>query len=571
MTKRAANSGRTVTLPKENSAAVAKKYIKDVLSGKELCCKWVKKAIERHEKDLTRLKKTYYFDEKAADVVLKTFYEYKHFKGKWAGDRFILLPWQQAVLYILFGWKNKKTGYRRFRTSYLEIARKNGKTFLSGGVGNYMLDMDGEAAAEVYSVATQREQAKIVHTDAKQMVKHSVHLKDYAKLYKDSIVVEDTASKFQPLSADYNTLDGLNVSCAIIDEFHAHKNRELYDVIDTATGARQQPLIFIITTAGISHESVCREMHDYVENILNEVVYDETVFGMIFTLDDGDDWADQNVWKKANPSLGASLSIDEIQERCNKAKNSSASKNAFLRLRMNVWTSSSEGWITLEDWKASAGEFDPETLTGQSCYLGMDLSSVSDLSSVCLEFPQEDGSVKALWRYYLPEDDLQERCRRDRVPYDLWAEQGYITLTPGKSIDYDFIEEELKQLATKYDIIEMAEDPYNATQLTNHLIAEGIKCIDMRQGFLSMSPPTKGLKRLILSKRFHHNNNPVSNWMITNCEVVTDPAGNEKLDKAAKVKRRKIDGIVAAVMAFSRIDAEPEKQSAYKERGMLFV
>lgn len=447
MTRQGANSGKTAILPAENSVKIAEKYIKDVLAGKIVCCKWVKKAIERHKDDLTRLKDDYYFDKKAAERVLHTFYEYKHYKGKWAGDRFILLPWQQAVLYILFGWKVKKTGLRRFRTAYLEVARKNGKSFLAGGVGLYMLDMDGEAAAEVYSVATQREQAKIVHTAAKQMVKSSLHLKQYAQIYKDSIVVEDTVSKFQPLSSDYNTLDGLNVSAAIIDEFHAHRNRELYDVIDTATGARQQPLIFIITTAGISRESVCREMHDYVENILMGVIQDETVFGAIFTLDDGDDWTNPDVWIKANPSLGASLDVDEIQDRCTKAKNSAASKNAFLRLRMNQWTASFEGWITYEDWQKSAGKFDKNDLLGQTCYVGMDLSSVNDLSSVCAVFPQEDGSVKALWRYYLPEDDIEERCRRDRVPYDLWSKDGYITLTPGKSIDYDYIEEDLKELS----------------------------------------------------------------------------------------------------------------------------
>lgn len=555
--------------PSENSREWAEKYIQDIHYGRIVACKWVRKAINRHIKDLKGLK-GYYFDPDAGEIALKAFTQYKHYKGKWAGKNFIMLPWQQAITYIIFGWKNKKTGFRRFRTAYIEVARKNGKSEWAAGTGLYMLDMDGEAAAEVYSAATMRGQAKIVHTAAKQMVKSSPHLRKYIKVYKDSLAVEDTVSIFEPLSADYNSLDGLNVSCAIIDELHAHRTRDLYDVLDTATGAREQPLIVAITTAGVARESICREMHDYVENILNEVIKDETVFGIIFTLDDDDDWTDEDVWIKANPSLGETIDIEEMRERCNKAKNSSASKNAFLRLRMNVWTSSSEGWIDLETWLASAGKVDIKALKGRQCYLGADLSSVNDISAICAVFPDDDGTVQAIWKYYLPEDDIEERARRDRVPYEEWAKEGYITLTPGNVIDYDYIEEEIKLMAKEYKVIELATDPYNATQLTNHLIAEKIPCVDMRQGFLSMSPPTKAIQRAICAGEFHHGDNPVTTWMLTNCEVVTDPAGNVKLDKAAKVKRRKIDGLIAAIMAYSRyIGQQGEEESVYTQRGII--
>lgn len=573
MPKRAASSAKPARPrpPKENSRKVAERYIKDVASGKEIACKWVKKAIERHLRDLKGLR-GYFFDPAAGETALKSYDNYKHFKGKWAGQTFILLPWEQAIIYILFGWKRRKTGLRRFRTAYIEVARKNGKSHLAAGIGLYMLDLDGEPAAEVYSAATKRDQAKIVHTAAKQMVKGSRVLKRYIKVYKDSLAVEDTASVFEPLSADYNSLDGLNVSCAIIDELHAHKGRELYDVLDTATGAREQPLIVSITTAGIARESVCREMHEYTENILNGIIKDETFFGIIYTLDDSDDWTDPEVWIKANPSLGAALDYKELDERAQKAMNSAASRNAFLRLRMNIWTSSSESWLDYESWVASAGKVDEAKLVGRDCYAGMDLSSTRDISAVCLVFPMGDGTTQAIWRYYLPEDNIEEKARIDRAPYDVWARQGYITLTPGNVIDYDYIEEEIKRLASIYNIREVAFDPYNATQLTNHLIDSGMTCVDMRQGYLSLSPPTKALEQAILRQQFHHGNNPVTNWMIPNCEAVTDPAGNIKLDKAAKVKRRKIDGVVAAIMGYSRVIAEtPEKKSVYEERGMLML
>lgn len=556
----------------ENSAKWAEWYINAVHKGKITCCKWVKLAIERHIKDKKNLKK-YYFDPKTGENVLRSFTDFKHFEGKWAGNRFIMLPWQQAITYILFGWKNKKTGHRRFRTAYIEVARKNGKTFWASGIGLYMLDQDGESAAQVVSAATKRDQAKIVFNASQQIVRQSPHLKKYIKTYKDSIVVEDTASSFKPLSSDYNSLDGLNVSCAIIDEFHAHKNRELYEVLNTATGAREQPLILIITTAGFEMQSACRDMHDYVETVLRGDAKDESLFGIIYTLDEGDSWEDSRVWAKSNPSLGAALDIAEVAERANTAKQDNSALNNFLVKRLNVWTNNTVSWISYEDWIASAGNVDINELRGRDCYLGADLSSVSDLSAICAIFPQEDGAYKIIWKYYLPEDGIDAKATKDRVPYRQWANEGYITLTPGKSIDYDFIENDiLNYWAKEYNVIEMAEDPYNATQLTNHLISQGIKCVDMRQGFLSMSPPTKALQRAILEGEFEHGNNPVTNWMINNCEVVTDPAGNVKLDKAARVKRRKIDGIIAAIMAFSRIDANPtDAPSVYESRGIITI
>lgn len=571
MKKRVKTSSKPV-IASENSSFWAEKYINDVAKGKITTCKWVKLAIKRHLSDLKRQKK-YYFDKKAGEIAIKAFDEYHHFKGKWAGSSFIMLPWQQAITYILFGWKVKKTGLRRFRTAYIEVARKNGKTFWAAGVGLYMLDMDGESGAEIYSAATQRDQAKIVHEAAKQIVKRSPHLKKYAKLYTNSIVIEDTVSFFKPLSADYDTLDGLNVSCAIIDEYHAHKSSSLYDVLDTATGAREQPLMVIITTAGFEMQSACRALHDYVENILQGIVKDESVFGIIYTLDEDDDFTDSNCYIKANPSIGAALDIEEIEARCQTAKNAPSTLNNFLVKRMNVWTTNTNGWIPYDDWVKSAGTVDMEALKGRCCYLGADLSSVSDISAICAVFPWDDGTIKAIWHYYLPEDDIDQKSILDRVPYRQWANEGYITLTPGRSIDYDFIETEiLERWAKNYQIIEMAEDPYNATQLTNHLISEGLKCIDMRQGFLSMSPPIKGLQHVILEGKFHHGNNPITNWMVNNCEIITDPAGNIKLDKAARSKRRKIDGIIAAVMAFSRIDAEPiDPSSVYETRGILTI
>ena len=557
--------------PQTNSSRWALRYIEMVRSGQIPACRWIRAAVARHLEDLkTAGRRGFYFDEAAAEDALQFFSYLHHSKGEWGGKVFILSPWQQFFVYCLFGWKRKKDDMRRFRTAYLEVARKNGKSTLAAGIGLYMLDGDGEPGAEVYSAATRRDQAKIVHSEATRMVRSSAEIKNFVTVQSNNLHVEDTASKFEPLSADYDSLDGLNVHCALVDEVHAHKSRDLWDILDTATSARRQPLMVGITTAGVNQRGICRELHNHLEKILDKVLTDDAFFGMIFTLDDGDDWEDESNWEKANPNLNVSVKIDDLRIKAARVKSSPSALNAFLRLHLDVWTSAESSWILPEVWNASAGAVDPDALQGRPCYGGLDLSTTTDISALALCFPMEDGSFQNLYEFWIPADNIERRVRRDRVPYDAWVRQGLIHATDGNSIDYDFIEYRILELAAQYKIKELAFDPYNATELTSHMINHGLEMVEFRQGFLSMSPPAKRFETLVLSKQYHHGGNPVMNWMMSNVALRLDPAGNIKPDK--EKSREKIDGVIAGIMALARaISAEGRKPSVYAKRGLVVL
>lgn len=557
--------------PRENSLRWALRYIDTAINDKVPVCNWVKLAVRRHVDDLkTAGKRGYYFDEKEAERVLKFFSFLHHSKGEWAGKPFILSPWEQFVTYCLYGWRRKKDGLRRFRTSYLEVARKNGKSTYAAGNGIYLLDGDAEPGAEVYTVATKRDQAKIIFTEAQRMVRGSADLQKYITVNASNMYVADSMSKFEPLGSDKDTLDGLNVHGGIIDELHAHKTRDVYDLLETATGARRQPLIFSITTAGVNQNGICREKHNHTEKVLQGILPDDEFFGMIYTLDDGDDWEDEFNWMKPNPNLGVSVHVDDLRMKARRARHSPASLNPFLRLHMNVWTNAESVWITPDKWNETAGEVDAGALAGCECYGGLDLSTTTDISALTLTFPMPDGSYKNLYEFWIPKDRIEERVRRDRVPYDVWVRDGLIHATDGAVIDYDFIEHRILELSRRYRIRELAYDPYNATEITNHLIDNGVEMVVFRQGFVSVSPAAKQLEILIMSQKYHHGGNPVMNWMMSNVVIRQDPAGNIKLDK--EKSREKIDGPVSAVMAIGRATAQGGKApSVYELRGVVSI
>lgn len=557
--------------PRENSVRWARRYIDVVLNDKIPACRWVKLAVERHVNDLkTAGRRGYYFDEQQAERVLRFFSFLHHSKGEFAGRPFVLSPWEQFIVYSLYGWRRKKDGLRRFKTAYLEVARKNGKSTFAAGNGLYLLDGDGEPGAEIYVVATKRDQAKIVFSEAQRMVRSSPELKQFITVNSSNMFVLDRASKFEPLGSDKDTLDGLNVHGAIIDELHAHKSRDVYDLIDTATGARRQPLLFSITTAGVNQNGICREKHNHTEKILQGVIPDDEFFGMVFTLDDGDDWQDELNWVKPNPNLGVSVKIDDLRKKARYAMSSPAALNPFLRLHMNVWTSAESVWISPDKWNATAGEVDAAGLAGCECYGGLDLSTTTDISAMTLTFPQPDGSYKNLYEFWVPKDRIEDRVRRDRVPYDVWVRDGLIHATDGPVIDYDFIEHRILELARRYRIRELAYDPYNATEITNHLIDRGLEMVKFQQGFLSISPAAKQLEILIMSQKYHHGGNPVMNWMMSNVVIRQDPAGNIKLDK--EKSRERIDGPVSAVMAIGRATAQGgNAPSVYETRGVVAI
>lgn len=557
--------------PKQNSLKWPLRYIDAVINDKIPVCKWVKLAVMRHVNDLKAAgRRGYYFDEKQAERVLEFFSYLHHSKGDFAGRPFVLAPWEQFVVYCLYGWRRKKDGSRRFRRAYLEVARKNGKSTFAAGNGLFMLDGDGEAGAEVYVLATKRDQAKIIFEEAQKMVRSSPELRKFITVNASNMYVLDRASKFEPLGSDKDTLDGLNVHCGIIDELHAHKTRDAYDLIETATGARRQPLLLLVTTAGVNQHGICREKHNHIEKILQGILPDDEFFGMIYTLDKGDDWQDEINWTKANPNLGISVNVEDLRMKARFARNSPAALNPFLRLHMNVWTSAESVWISPDAWNATAGEVDSGALAGCECFGGLDLSTTTDISALVLTFPMPDGTYKNLYEFWIPRDRIEDRVRRDRVPYDEWVRDGYIHTTDGSVIDYDYIEHRILELAEIYRIRELAFDPYNATELVNHLIDNGVNMVSFRQGYVSISPAAKQLEILIMSQKYHHGGNPVMKWMMDNVIIRQDPAGNIKLDK--EKSREKIDGPVASVMAIGRATAQGgAAPSAYESRGILTI
>ena len=545
-------------------------YARSVVSGTTVAGRLVRLACERHLWDLeTGHERGLTFDIERAQHALDFFGFLKHSKGEWGGEAFKLQPWQEFIIGSLFGWL-RKDGKRRFRVAYHEIPRKNGKTTLAAGVGLYLFCADGEPGSEVFTAATKRDQARLSHGEAARMVKASPLLRSKIGVFKDNLHIERTNSKFEPLGADADTMDGLNIHGAIVDELHAHKTRAIWDVLETATGARRQPLIFAITTAGFDRNSVCWEWHDYSTKILDGIIEDDTVFTYIASLDEGDDWTDQSTWAKANPNLGVSVKIDDLQRKCDKAKEMPSAQNAFLRLHLDMWTEQNERWMPMDKWDECGKVLViPEELQGRLCYAGLDLSTTTDISALVLCFPDDEGGCDVLPYFWVPEENIMQRSNRDRVPYDLWARQGYIKTTPGNVIDYDIIRRDINQLREQYDINKIAIDRWNSTQLQTQLDGDGFEIVPTGQGFASLSAPTKHLEKLVFEKSLRHGANPVLRWMVSNVAIQQDAAGNIKPAKDKSTER--IDGVVAAVMAIDQMTRHGDETSVYDTRGVITI
>lgn len=553
----------------------AEQYVDDVLSGKQVACTWIVKACKRHRHDLQHgHERGLWFDEAAAIKVLKFFSILKHSKGEWAGQPITLEPWQQFLIWCLFGWK-QADDTRRFRTGYVEVARKNGKSTLGAGLGLYLLAADDEPGAEIYTAATKRDQARICHLESVRMVAASPMLKKRIKAYKDNLHIAGTASKYEPLGADSDTLDGLNVHGAIVDEIHAHKTRDTWDKLDTATGSRRQPLMFGITTAGFDRATLCWQLNNYTQRVLDgfetdDGYKDDSFFGLIFTLDKDDDWQDEAVWIKANPNLNISKKLSDLRRKCERAKVMPSAQNSFLRLELNVWTQSSTKWVPWDEWNQCGHAVDWAGLIGRRCYSGLDLSSTLDLTAHVLVFPpdDEDGKYIVLCRFWIPEDNLHKRVHDDRVPYDAWLRAGWLMETPGNVVDYEWIFADIDDDAHDYDLIEVAFDRWGASRVQTVLQDMGLTLVEFGQGFASMSPPMKELERLIRTHQLEHGNNPILTWMADNLVASEDPAGNIKPDK--EKSRERIDGMVALIMALDRAMRNAGNgKSVYDDRGLI--
>lgn len=547
-------------------------YAEAVLSGEVVAGRLVRLACERHLRDLADgAARGLRFDEAEAERVIGFFRLLPHIKGEWAHETaggMELAPWQAFIVGSLFGWK-RADGTRRFRTAYVEVARKNGKSTLAAGLGLWLSFFDGEPGAEVYAAATKRDQAKIVWGDARQMVLKTPGLRSRIRAFTGNLHAEASSSKFEPLGADADTLDGLNIHGAIVDELHAHPSRAVVDVLETATGARRQPLIFYITTAGYDRHSVCWGHHDYTIKVLEETYQDDTWFGFVAALDDGDRWNDASVWAKANPNLGVSVKPDDLARKCARAEQVPAEQQAFRRLHCDEWTESSTRWLDLAAWDQGNVPVDPEALTGRACYGGLDLSSTTDLTGLVLVFPDGAGGYDVLAFPFVPEESLAKRAERDRVPYPVWRDQGHITATDGNVVDYDVVETIVMQLAERYDLKELAIDRWNSTGTQTRLTAAGITVVPFGQGFASMTAPAKDLEKLVLEGRIRHGGHPVLRWCIGNTVVQTDPAGNIKPAKNQSTER--IDLTVALVMALGRAMVHSPVGSVYEDRGMRFL
>lgn len=475
----------------------------------------------------------------------------KHTKGQWAGVPFVLPDWQKDIIRDIFG-TIKKDGSRQYRTAYIEIPRKNGKSELGAAIALYLLFGDGEKGAEIYSAAADRDQAAIVFHVAAQMIRQEPSLGKRCKIVDSTkrIVVPGNASYYRAISAEAATKHGYNASGIIFDELHAQPNRELWDVLTTSGGTRRQPLVVAITTAGFDRNSICWEQHEYAENVKKGIVTDPTFYPIIYSASEDSDWTDEKVWRACNPALGDFRDLDEMRSLCEKAKQTPALQNTFRRLYLCQWTQQETRWMPIESWDATAGEVVADDLAGETCYAGLDLASTNDIAALVLVSPDGEGCYDVLPFFFIPEDNIRERCQRDRVPYDVWISEGYIEATPGNIIDDRYIKNRIKELGKKYDIREIAYDRWGAAQIVPEMTDEGFTMIPMGQGFGSMAAPTSELMKLVLARRVRHGGNPVLRWMANNMVVRQDPAGNLKPDKGKSME--KIDGMVALVMGLDR-------------------
>ncbi|WP_320917854.1 terminase large subunit [Enterocloster bolteae] len=512
------------------------------------------------------------FDEGKARRTVEFINCLKHTKGRWRGQPFELLPWQEKIIRDVFGTV-KENGYRQYNTAYVEIPKKNGKSELAAGVALYMTCGDNEWGAEVYGCASDRQQASIVFDVAVDMVDQCPALKKRIKpvMSVKRLVYQPTNSFYQVLSAEAYTKHGLNVHAVIFDELHSQPNRELFDVMTKGSGdARTQPLFFLITTAGTDRHSVCFEQHQKAEDIILGRKIDDTFYPVIYGALDEDDWISEKVWYDANPSLGYTIDIEKVRNACMSAMDNPAEENIFRQLRLNQWVKQSTRWMQMEKWDACGFPVDERELLGRECFGGLDLSGTTDITALVLVFPPrtEDEKYILLPYFWIPEENMRLRVRRDHVPYDVWEQQGFLKTTAGNVIHYGFIERFIEELGTRYNIREIAFDRWGAVQMVQNLEGLGFTVVPFGQGFKDMSPPSKELMKLTLEQRLAHGGHPVLRWMMDNIFVRTDPAGNIKPDKEKSTE--KIDGAVATVMALDRaIRNGSDTGSVYDNRGIL--
>lgn len=563
--------------------ALSIQYCEEIISGEIPACKWTKLACQRQLREFNEGHAEFYFDGNAAEAVCEFIEKLRHVKGIWAKRRetIVLEAWQCFILTTIFGWKREvdlldesgtviaRKDTRRFRTALVEVPRKNAKSTLAAGIGLYLLSEDNEEGAEIYSAATTRAQAKIVFGIARQMALLSDDLAGL-DVRIHNINHMESGSKFEPLHAEGSTMDGLNVHGVINDEVHAWKSRDVYDVIETAVGAREQPLIFNITTAGYNLAGICYELRGYLQRLLEGNIEDDTFFGIIYTIDPEDEWTDPATWRKANPNWNVSVYPMDIERMARKAMELPSQVNAFLTKRLDVWCNAATAWMDMVRWAACAmPDMKLDDFRGEDAMLGIDLASKIDVNSQAILFKRVEDGVDHYYcfmRHWLPEAAVNDDVNNQ---YDGWVRSGHIKTTPGNVIDVDVLEADTKALEETINVLQLGVDPgHNATQYAVHMAEEGFTVIDVRPTVLNFSEPMKYLEAWVKDGVFHHNCS-VLTWMVSNVVGWRDYKDN--IYPRKETPSRKIDGVIAVLIAINRMLAEDTGASVYDTRGVISV
>ena len=582
-------------------------YINKVINKELPVCQAAFLAVKRHLDDIEKSKNNdypFYFDEDEAKRPITFIQSLVHTKGEWANHNIILESWEQFIIASIFGWRRKENKLRRYKKAYVQVSRKNGKTTFASGIGNYCFfcDSPAEAGVEIYYIATKKDQAKIAWSESERQIRKAKALNNEAITYKQTSTIikkKDTASKSKPLGKDSTTEDGLNPHLVIVDEYHAHPDNELLNVLESGMGARRQPLTFIITTAGFDKTSVCFSEYEYAKQILQGSLNNDEYFCIIYEPDNIKDiWIFMSEYKEklnnnqntqeqeelinniifqANPNINISVKDSYLKSRLFEGLDKPAQRTDILTKNLNVWTQASEVWISSDRWTKSYlhQNINISELKGKRACIGLDLATTRDIASYVLCFDSIDnGPYILLPRFFMPKENIRQRSKEDRVPYELWASQGLITLTDGDIIDFDIIESSILKDARDFEIIEIAYDPWKAIEIVTHLESEGFKMEQVRQSFAvgGLSEGTSLFEKTIDERKLLHGNNPVLNWMISCCEVKTDGRDNYlpvKPDRRRTYKR--IDGVVASIMALHRVIKNhfEDTKSIYESEGVF--
>lgn len=554
--------------------ATANTYVGDVLDLRVPACKWVKLACQRQEEDLAESVNNpdfpFYYEPRLAWDVCDFVEKLPHVEGKWATPTITLEPWQIFILTTIFGWRKKEDGNRRFTKVYIEVARKNAKSTLVAAVSLYCFCCEDEPAPYIFIGATTGAQAQKVFHPCKVMVDKTPDLREAfgVKTWARAIT-EPGGGYIQTINSKGSTQDGHNPHLGVLDELHAHKDRALYDVIDSAFGARKNPLMWMITTAGFDTTSVCYEQRTFLTKVLENTVQAEHYFGIIYTLDEGDDIFDEGVWIKSNPNLDVSVQRASLRSAATEAAEQPGKVGEFSTKRMNVWTSAKVAHINVQKWKACNGPVDLDALRAVPCWGGLDLGSTSDLTSFRLVW-RVDGKLYTWGKRYLPEAAVQPRTQKNSVPYARWVHQGFITVTPGDVTDYEWVERDVRWALSEFKVQAIGFDRWNAQDLSNRLTKDKAPLVEVRQGVASLNGPVKELDRCYLQGLLHHGGDEVLAWCASNVVMRPDANGNFAPDKSKS--HEKIDDYVALLNAIAVMLNTPEKgRSVYETRGMAFA